>query len=71
METFVDLIILVIASENELYNEIINIYWKHLINYIEKNKIDIKVIFVYNKYPDNINIDKNNILCFNMSIYES
>lgn len=65
METFVDLIILVIASDNEIYNNIINIYWKHLINYIEKNKIDIKIIFVYNKYPKNINIQQNNILCFN------
>lgn len=65
MVTNVDLIILVIASDNEIYNNIINIYWKYLINYIEKNKIDIKVIFVYNKYPENINIQKNNILCFN------
>ena len=65
METFVDLIILVIASDEEIYNNIINTYWKYLIKHIEKNKIDIKVIFVYNKYPENINIHKNNILCFN------
>ena len=64
MNTFVDLIIIVIASVDELYNKIIDIYWKPLIKYIELNKIDIKIIFVYNKYHENINLDEKYILCF-------
>lgn len=64
MDTFIDLIILVIASVDELYNKIIDVYWKPLIKYIELNKIDIKIIFVYNKYSEFINLEEKYILCF-------
>ena len=61
-----DLIILVIASESKIYNDFINNYWIHFINYIESNNYSIKVYLIYGNSSPNINLKKDNILKFNI-----
>ena len=59
-----DIIILVIASRGEIYDEIIKVYWSHLINYTESNYDNIKVFLLFGNDVDiyDIPVDKNNII---------
>ena len=61
-----NLVMIVIASRGNIYDKIIDIYWKKFINYIEKNNLNLKVFLLYgNCNLDDIDIKKENILQFN------
>ena len=60
------LVILVIASTcKSIYMDYINIYWKKIIQYIKKKNLSIKVILLFNKNKDSIDIDSDDYLEFN------
>ena len=59
-----DVIILVIASRGEIYDKLIDVYWKYFINYTEKKLPNIKIFLLYgsNVYLSDIPVNKNNII---------
>ena len=63
-----DIIILVIANTGEIYDQLINKYWKYLINYIVNNNYRIKIFLLFgNNYnTDHLEIDNDNKLIYNI-----
>lgn len=62
----VDLIILVIASDNkQFYIKFMEIYWLKLINYIKNNKLNIQLYLVFGKHPVNIDVPLENLIVSN------
>jgi hypothetical protein len=64
-----EIIILVISSRSEIYDNLINVYWKNLISYIKKHNHKIKVCMIYGKdiTTDDLNIDNDDKLILNTS----
>ena len=63
-----DIIMLVIASKNNIYNQLINEYWCHFINYVKTNhndKIKIYLIFGNNVETSDLNLKDDDKLILN------
>ena len=63
-----DIIMLVIASKNNIYNQFINEYWCHFINYVKTNhndKIKIYLIFGNNVETSDLNLKDDDKLILN------
>lgn len=60
-----NIIILVIANYSGVYKSFIDYYWKHLINFTNKNYKDIKIYLCFGEDPKEINIPKENIIITN------
>lgn len=60
-----NIIILVIANYSGIYKSFIDYYWKHLINFTNKNYKDIKIYLCFGEDPKEINIPKENIIITN------
>jgi hypothetical protein len=63
-----DIIMLVIASRGNIYDELITIYWIPFIKFINKNKLNIKVFLLFSedsKTDDLSDIIKPNLLIHN------
>lgn len=67
MNSYYDLIILIIASRSTIYDQLIKIYWLPFIDYIENNSYKIKVIFMFgnNVKLSDLNIKKENLIISN------
>ena len=63
MNTKYELIIGVIASRNNIYDNLVNIYWKYIIEYTNKKNLKLKIYLLYSNEFDSkiININKDNI----------
>lgn len=60
-----DIVILVIASYQDIYNKIVKVYWNPLINYVNNNYPNIKIYLMYgNSYQEDLNINPDNLLKF-------
>ena len=66
-----NLIMLVIASRGDIYDQIINCYWVHLINYIKKHNYPIKIVMLFgNDKVDDLSLSTEDVLFFNDNISE-
>ena len=62
----IDLVILVIASDNkQFYVKFMEYYWLKLIDYIKNKKLNIQLYLVFGKYPVNINVPSENLIVSN------
>jgi hypothetical protein len=59
-----DLIILVIASNGDIYNKLIEVYWSRLIKYIKQNNYKIKIFLVWgnNNIVENLPIEDDDVI---------
>lgn len=62
-----DIIMLVIASRSEIYDQFINDYWYYLIKYIKENNFSIKIYLLFgnNTKTDDLKISENDKLILN------
>lgn len=61
------LIILVIASNSDFYNEVVKIFWKKLIKNCNQNYKNVKIYLLYgDSYNKELNINNENLLCFDL-----
>jgi len=67
MKEYYELIMLVIANETNdtCYNEFINEYWIKFIKHTKKRWPYIKIFLLFGEKPQNINIDKSDIIVSN------
>lgn len=67
MKEYYELIMLVIANENKdnHYNDFINEYWIKFIKHTKKRWPYIKIFLLFGEKPQNINIDKSDIIVTN------
>lgn len=65
----IDIIIIVIASRGDIYDDLINNYWSKIISYSKQKKFNIKFFLIFgNNYQTNdLNIDDEDKMILNIS----
>ena len=63
-----DIVMLVIASRSDTYDQIINKYWSYLIKYIKENNYSIKIYLIFgnNVKTDDLNLNEDDKLILNL-----